>query len=154
MAERSMRERLLDMEMNESWAVQAQLAWDRYLATIPGADPIAMERQKVPFITGFIQAGLLPPNASVNRSQCIPLDPNGIIHLSRRILPYIKMFGYHANIAPGDMMAALLVSLTTVGRQMHPTFSNVKVMQVFAAEADIILQALDKLQSSQGEVKH
>lgn len=154
MTERTMRDKLLDTEIDESWMVQAQLAWERHVEAQHDADPIDLERRKLPFITGFIQAGRLPPFAQVTQSQCIPLDPSGIVHLHRRLMPYIMMFGHHANIAPGDMMAALLLCITTVGRQMHPSFTHQQVFEVFGAEAGIILRALDHLQSSQGEIKH
>ncbi len=154
LVERTTREKLLDSEIDESWMVQAQLAWERYVESKTGVDPIELERQKLPFINGFIQAGRLPPFSEVVKSQCIPLDPSGIIHLHRRLMPYIMMFGHHANIAPGDMMAALLICVTTVGRQMHSSFTHQQVFEVFGAEAAIILRAIDHLQSSKGETKH
>src|SRR5262245_26356570 len=154
MAERTMREKLLDTEIDESWLVQAQLAWERYIEAFKDSDLIELERKKIPFITGFIQAGKLPPFSEVYKSQCLPLDPNGIVHLHRRLMPYIMMFGHHANIAPGDMMAALLICITTVGRQMHPSFTHQQVMEVFSAESGIILRAMDQAQSSKGETKH
>lgn len=152
----SFSEKLIESLITEAWNIEALAAWHRYVkdSVNQEADPIWLERQRESFLIGFMHASKMPPMAEVTTSQCIPMDPNSLIYLSRKIMPYIMAFGHHATIAPGDMMAALLIIITTIGRQMHPTFNNRRVFDVFGAEAKIILDALDKLQSAGNETQH
>lgn len=151
MTKPSLSERLFDQELAESWHSQAMSAFERYLKENPDIDVIAAERKKQIFIDGFVAASRVPAQSEIALTECIPMDPNGIIELSRRLLPYLMGFGRYSSVAPGDMMAALLICLTTIGRQLHPTLNNQKVFEIFGNEASIILRALDRLQSSQGQ---
>ncbi len=151
----SLSERLFDSSIAESWHMQAQAAFERYLDEHPTLDMIAAERMKPAFIDGFMAASRPPVQGTVSKTQVVPLDPNGVIELSRRLTPYIQGFGRHALVAPGDMMMALLIIVTTVGRQMHPHMSHQRVFEIFGPEASIVLKALDSLQSSPAdETKH
>lgn len=140
--------RMFEAELAEAWYIAGMTAFEQYLAAHPMMDAIQIERQRQPFIEGFKAASSVPAQSQLALTQCVMLDPHGIVALSRHLLPYVMAFGRHARIAPGDMMAALLIVLVTIGRQMHPTLTNQQVFDVFSAEVGIILRALDKMQSA------
>lgn len=145
---------MFDLILREAWHGEAHNAFERYVDERPALDPISAERMKAAFIDGFMAASKpAAPDHSAVRA-CIPLEPKAIIDLARRLLPYVMAFGRNAHVAPGDMMAALVIAQTTIGRQLHTSLSHVQVADIFHAEAGIILRALDKLESSEGEVKH
>lgn len=137
----------------ESWVLQAHRAYIRFLQETPDIDPIAAERMKGAFIDGFVAASR-PPLSGEGLTQVVPLGVPGIIELGRTLQPFIAAFCKHGSIAPGDMMTAMALVQAMIGRQMHPSLTNRRVFEIFTQEALIVLAAMDKLQSSEKEIKH
>lgn len=137
----------------EAWLIQAHRAYVRHIQETPGIDPIAAERMKGSFIDGFIAASR-PPIGGDGLTPVVPLDVSGIIELGRTLAPFIAAFCKHGSIAPGDMMTAMALVQAMIGRQMHPSMTNMRVYELFSNEAMVVLAAMDKMQSSEGEVKH
>lgn len=137
----------------EAWTLQAHRAYIRFLQEMPELDPIAAERMKPAFIDGFMAASR-PPLSEGGLTKVVPLDVPGIIELGRILAPFIAAFCKHGSLAPGDMMTAMALVQAMIGRQMHPSLTNLRVYEIFFNEAKVVLAAMDKMQSSEGEVKH
>lgn len=139
--------------LDEAWLMQAYRAFQRFLDENPNLDPIIAERTREPFLQGFVAASR-PPMSMDGATVVVPLDVPGVIELGRVMAAHITAFAKHGSIAPGDMMTALAIVQAMIGRQMHPSLSNSRVYDIFSQEAMVVLAAMDKLQSSEGEVKH
>lgn len=144
---------ILEM-INDGFQAQATKAFNDWLGNNPDMDPIVAERMKPVFVSGFIAAQHMQPTANEGNVQVIPLTPPATYELHRLFMRYVMVVGKAGHIAPNDMMAALLMCIVTIGRALHPSMSNRKVFEIFASESGYVLEYLDKLQSSEGHVRH
>lgn len=144
----------LETSLLEAWHAQAHAAFNRYLDEHRSLDPIDAERMKPAFLDGFTAAARPPLPEDVGKTPVVPLNPPEIIELGLRLLPFVAAFGKHGCIAPGDMMVALGIVITTIGRKMHPSFSHLQVFQIYTAEMPLIFNTLDLMQASPGETRH
>ena len=138
--------------LNEAWFAQANRAFERYLDEHSSIDPVAAERMKAAFIEGFTAAGRPPIDSVPGQSPVLPMQIDEVIQFARLMLPFVSAFGKHGCITPNDMMVSLGIITATIGRGVHPSMSNALVYEVFSREMAVVMTALDKMQSSEGQV--
>src|SRR5262245_62442668 len=140
---------LIDMGLQE----QCEKTFQRWVQQ-HSLDPIEAQRMLQGYVAGFKAAMSMQPTLDGKSTTCLPVTPDQVHDLSRLFLRYIMVTARAGNIAPFDAMAALVMCITTIGRQVQPTFTHAQVFETMTREATSILHYMDNRDSSDGQVTH
>lgn len=140
--------------IDDGLIIRAQELFIQWARKEHGLDAIEAERIRPIFKAGFTAAMQLQPSVHERRSLCVQATPDDVYLLMRIFLRYIMAIGQAGNLAPRDVMAALVMCITTIGRNLQPTYSHTQVFEVMTREAESVLKWADARDSSAGETTH